>query len=144
MFEERSNHTLDQKGRLAIPARFKEVLEREKEDCLMVTKHGECLWAFTKRDWDVLKDQASSLPIFNDDSITFLRAFISGAAKCPIKQGRITIPVSLRKGAGLDKYVAIVGTVKKFEIWNREKWEEELKKREKKLPKASESLDLRF
>ena len=55
MFRGRSKHTLDGKGRLAIPARFKEILEQRASDCLVVTSHDSCLWAFASEDWQVIE-----------------------------------------------------------------------------------------
>ena len=59
MFRGRSRHTLDAKGRLAIPARFKEVLDHGGDDCLVVTNKDSCLWAFTRADWRVLEEKAA-------------------------------------------------------------------------------------
>jgi MraZ protein len=59
------------------------------------------------------------------NAIKYIRYFISGAQECPLKQGRITIPPDLRETAGLKKEVVLVGMINKFEIWDREKWEEE-------------------
>ena len=140
MFRGRSRHTLDSKGRLAIPARFKEVLSQGDEEGLVVTNHDTCLWAFAGKDWQVIEEKAANLPQFNRAANTYLRYFISGAVECPIKQGRITLPLDLREIAGLRKEVVLVGELKKFEIWDREKWEEEFRQARKRFPDDSQSL----
>jgi len=140
MFRGRSNHNLDDKGRLAIPARFREVLDRKGDDCLVVTSRGQCLWAFAKADWQVLEDKAASLPLFDEAGIAFLRGFISSAVECRVKNGRITLPPSLRSDAGLQKEVVLAGQLKKFEIWDKERWEEEFERVKDAFPEASPSL----
>lgn len=140
MFRGRSRHTLDAKGRLAIPARFKEELDQEDNDCLVVTNHDVCLWAFARADWRVIEDKASNLPQFSRSAHTYLRYFISGAVECPIKQGRITIPPDLREIAGLKKEVVLVGELKRFEIWEKDRWEEEFQRVRESFPAISESL----
>lgn len=140
MFRGRSKQTLDSKGRLVIPARFREVLEKDGEDCLVVTNHDSCLWAFARNDWRVIEEKAAALPQFDRDVNTYLRYFISGAEECPLKQGRITIPPYLREIAGLDKEVVLVGELKRFEIWEKDKWEKEFEHARLEFPDASQSL----
>jgi transcriptional regulator MraZ len=140
MFRGRSRHTLDSKGRLAIPARFKEVLVQGDDDGLVVTNHDTCLWAFAGKDWQVIEEKAANLPQFNRAANTYLRYFISGAVECPIKQGRITLPLDLREIAGLSKEVVIVGELKKFEIWDKDRWEEEFRRARKSFPDDSQTL----
>jgi MraZ protein len=140
MFRGRSRHTLDSKGRLAIPARFKEVLAQGDDDGLVVTNHDTCLWAFARKDWQVIEEKAANLPQFNRAANTYLRYFISGAVECPIKQGRITIPIDLREIAGLIKDIVLVGELKKFEIWDKEKWEEEFQRSRESFWKDSQVL----
>jgi len=70
---------------------------------LVITNYGECLWVYTEKDWNNLREQAASAGEFDPNAITFLRSFISGAAKCPIKGNRITTPYNnLREDAGVD------------------------------------------
>jgi MraZ protein len=140
MFRGRSRHTLDNKGRLAIPARFREVLDKRSDDCLVVTNHDVCLWAFAREDWRVIEEKAANLPQFDHSVSTYLRYFISGAVECPIKQGRITLPVDLREIAALDKDVVLVGELKRFEIWEKERWEKEFQRAKESFPEVSQSL----
>jgi MraZ protein len=140
MFRGRSRHTLDIKGRLAIPARFRETLDHRSDDCLVVTNYDICLWAFAREDWRVIEEKAVHLPQFDRNVNTIFRYFISGAVECPIKQGRITIPPDLREIGGLRKEVVLVGELKRFEIWDKERWEEEFQRAKEKFPDASQSL----
>lgn len=140
MFRGRSRHTLDSKGRLAVPARFREALDHRSDDCLVVTNHDICLWAFAREDWRVIEEKAAHLPQFDSSVNTYLRYFISGAVECPIKQGRITIPLDLRGIAGLRKEVVLVGELKRFEIWDKDRWEEEFQRAREAFPRSSQAL----
>jgi len=140
MFRGRSRHTLDEKGRLAIPARFKEVLREKDDGCLVLTNQYNCLWAFTRDDWRVVEEKAANLPLLDNDANRYLRYFISGAQECPLKQGRITIPPDLREIAGLKKEVVLVGGLKIFEIWDKENWDEEFEQAKVSFPEVSKSL----
>jgi MraZ protein len=140
MFRGRSRHSLDAKGRLAIPTRFKEVLGQKGDNCLVVTNHDACLWAFARDDWRAVEEKATNLPQFNRAAQTYLRYFISGAVECEIKQGRITLPQDLREIGRLDKEVVLVGELKRFEIWDRRMWEEEFERVRQRFPEASQAL----
>ncbi len=140
MFRGRSKHALDEKGRLAIPARFKEALNGKGVNCLILTNQDSCLWAFASDDWKTIEEKASDLSLFDQAVNTYRRYFISGAQECLIKQGRITIPPDLREIAGLKKEVVLVGALKLFEIWDREKWDEEFERAKTSFPQVSRAL----
>ncbi len=140
MFRGRSKHNLDAKGRLAIPTRFREVLEERNENSLVLTNHHGCLWAYVKSDWLAIEKKAMELPEFDDNVNIYLRYFISGAKECPLKQNRITIPADLREIAGLNREVVLVGNLKRFEIWDKDRWEEVFQMAKDRFPMASQSL----
>ena len=140
MFRGRSKHNLDEKGRLAIPARFKEVLEKKEDSCLVLTNQHNCLWAFARDEWRVIEERAAELSLFDSAISAYRRYFISGAQECPIKQGRITIPPDLREIGGLRKEVVLVGELKLFEIWDKEEWEKEFQRTMAKFPEVSQTL----
>ena len=140
MFRGRSKHNLDNKGRLAVPTRFREFLAQKGDEFLVITHKDDCLWVFTRDDWRVLEEKAANLPLFDNAGIAFLRYFISGAEECMVKNGRITIPLYLREAIGLEKEVVVVGQLKRFEIWDRKKWEEEFKRVAEIFPEASQAL----
>lgn len=139
-FEGRSKHTLDEKGRLAIPARFREILKKRGDSSLVVTNLSSCLVAFARDDWQKIKEKAVSLPLFDSASNTYIRYFISGAIECPLKQGRILISPDLRELAGLKREVVLVGHLTRFEIWDKVRWDEEFEKVKETFPGISQSL----
>lgn len=140
MFRGRSKHFLDEKGRLAIPTRFREVLQVKSNNILVLTNHDSCLWAFAQDEWKSIEDSAAKMPQLDHSVTTYLRYFISGAQECVLKQGRITIPPDLREISGLKKEVVLVGGLKLFEIWDREKWEEEFERAKRSFPQVSQDL----
>jgi MraZ protein len=140
VFRGRSKHFLDEKGRLAIPARFREVLQTKSNHTLVLTNHDNCLWAFAQDEWKIIEEKAASMPQLDHAVNTYLRYFISGAQECVVKQGRITIPPDLREISGLKKEVVLVGGLKLFEIWDRERWEEEFERAKRNFPQVSQAL----
>jgi MraZ protein len=140
MFRGRSKHFLDDKGRLAIPARFREVLQTKSNQILVLTNHDSCLWAFAQDEWKTIEENAARMPQLDHAVNTYLRYFISGAQECLVKQGRITIPPDLREISGLKKEVVLVGGLKLFEIWDRERWEEEFERAKRNFPQVSQAL----
>jgi MraZ protein len=140
MFRGRSKHFLDEKGRLAIPARFREVLQTKSNHILVLTNHDSCLWAFAQDEWKTIEENAARMPQLDHAVNTYLRYFISGAQECVLKQGRITIPPDLREISGLKKEVVLVGGLKLFEIWDRERWEEEFERAKRNFPQVSQAL----
>jgi MraZ protein len=140
MFRGRSKHFLDEKGRLAIPARFREVLQAKPNNILVLTNHDNCLWAFAQDEWKTIEEKAARMPQLDHAVNIYLRYFISGAQECVIKQGRITIPPDLREISGLKKEVVLVGGLKLFEIWDRERWEQEFERAKRDFPQISQSL----
>jgi MraZ protein len=116
------NHTIDAKGRVIIPAKFREKLG----DSFVITKGLDgCLYGYAKEEWSAFEEKLGTLPITNKNSRQFTRFFLAGAAECELdKQGRILIPSVLREFAGLDKDVVLVGVASKIEIWSKERWDE--------------------
>lgn len=123
MFMSQYNHTVDTKGRLIIPSKFREILGDE----FVVTKGMDgCLFAYANDDWKVFEEKLTSLPITNKDARKFARFFLAGAAQVEVdKQGRILLPSHLREFGELEKDVVLVGVGSRIEIWNRDKWENE-------------------
>lgn len=142
MFRGHSRHTLDDKGRLAIPARFQEVLRSKGHVSVMVTSYGNCLWAFGLEEWRAIEDKVAQLPMFDPKTISILYSFITPAVECPLKQGRITIPQILREKAGLQKDVQLIGALKRFEIWDLERWEAASERHQQDFPAAAQAIDI--
>ncbi len=122
MFMGEYNHTVDEKGRLIIPAKYREELGNE----FVVTKGLDgCLFAYGLSEWQVLEEKLRALPLTNKDARAFARFMLAGAASVEIdKQGRILLPQVLRNFAEIEKEVVLIGVASRFEIWNRTKWEE--------------------
>jgi len=121
MFMGEYQHSVDAKGRLFIPARFREGLG----DRFVVTKGLDgCLFVYPRPEWEALEQKLKSLPITRGDARAFVRFFFSGATECEVdKQGRILIPGNLREYARLEKDGVIIGVSSRVEIWAREQWE---------------------
>ncbi len=115
------NHTIDTKGRLIIPSKFRETLGDE----FVVTKGLDgCLFVYDNSEWKSFEDKLKALPLTNKDARQFVRFFLAGAAAVEVdKQGRILVPAVLREFAGLEKEVVLVGVASRVEIWSKAKWE---------------------
>ena len=121
MFMNQYNHTVDAKGRLIIPSKFREVLGDE----FVVTKGLDgCLFVYGNEDWNIFAQKLTSLPLVDDDARDFARFFLAGAMTVEVdKQGRILLPSNLREFAQLDKDVILAGVGSRVEIWNKDVWE---------------------
>ena len=123
MFRGRYEHTLDSKGRLSIPARFRETLSGDGDGRLVITTFDDCLIAYPYQEWCILEERIAALPEFKRDTRSFLRFFYSSASDCTIdKLGRILVPQPLREYAKLEKEIIVVGVFKQFEIWSKDMW----------------------
>lgn len=121
MFLGEYNHSIDAKGRLIVPAKFREELGND----FIVTKGLDgCLYIYPNKEWEEFESKLSSLPMGKSDIRKMVRFFLSSAAQAEVdKQGRILIPASHRTYAGIEKDVLFAGVGKKIEIWSKEKWE---------------------
>ena len=136
MFRGSSFHKIDVKGRVIIPARFREFIQSDGDNGVMISCMDSCLFAYPYSAWHKLEEKVLSLAETNDYMRRFRRVFIGGAFSCSCdKQDRILIPPSLRQYANLEKKIVLVGVLKYFEIWSREKWEKEHMNLEKDLKK---------
>ena len=118
MFMGEYNHTIDAKGRLIIPSKFREILG----DAFVVTKGLDgCLFVYDNEEWKRFEEKLRSLPITNKEARQFVRFFLAGATEAEVdKQGRILIPNVLREFAEITKDVVLVGVGSRIEIWSRE------------------------
>jgi MraZ protein len=120
MFMGEYNHSIDTKGRIIIPSKFREALGDE----FVVTQGLDgCLFVYPNDEWMNFVTQLKNLP-GSKEARQLQRYFMAGAATCEVdKQGRILIPNKLREQAGLEKDIVFVGVLSKIEIWSKEKWE---------------------
>ena len=132
-------HNTDAKGRVIVPAKFRESLG----DCFYVTKGLDgCLFVFPPCEWERLQQKIGSMPVSKTRGLQ--RFFFSGAAEVqPDKQGRILIPQVLRDYAGLKKDVAFIGASSRAEIWDAQKWIQfNSSLTEESIAEAMDSLEL--
>ena len=141
MFRGRFEHTIDSKGRISIPAKFRELLAEKYDERVMITNFDRCLVAYPYEEWRSMEEKISSLSMVKKEAKAFQRFFVSAAVECPIdKLGRILIPPPLRSYARLEKEVVFAGLIKKFEIWSRERFLEEIQKAEENFEGMAETL----
>ncbi|NTW22212.1 division/cell wall cluster transcriptional repressor MraZ [Candidatus Falkowbacteria bacterium] len=121
MFIGEYKHNLDAKGRLAIPAKFRVLLEGGA----VVTKGlDNCLFLYPKKEWEQLARKLAALPIGKANTRAFARLMLAGAAEVDFdSQGRIILPEHLRKFAGLNKTTVVAGLFDRLEIWDESVWE---------------------
>ncbi len=124
MFRGRFEHTIDSKGRLSIPSRFRDMLAERYDSRLVITTFDGCLSVYPYAEWKRFEEKLSALPEFKKGTRDILRYFYSSATDCAIdKLGRILVPQSLRDFGKLEKDVVIVGAFKRMEIWSKLKWD---------------------
>ena len=126
MFKGEHSHTLDSKGRLIMPSKFRQNLG----DQFVAAKGLErCLFVFPMTEWNALEANLKELPFTKGDYRAFTRLFFSGAEDCEFdRQGRFLIPQGLRDYAGIDRDVMAIGVSNRVEIWAKAEWEQYQKK----------------
>jgi len=125
MFYGEYSHSLDRKGRLIIPAKFREAFKEHYAEKFYLTRGlDSCLFVFTEETWKSQERKFREMPFTRSESRKFNRLYFSGAcdAVCD-KQGRILIPEYLKKYAEIKQDVVIIGVSDRIEIWAKEKWE---------------------
>ena len=121
MFIGEYHHTIDEKGRIIIPAKFRE----ELGNTFIITRGIEnCLFVYSEENWAQITNKLNSLPFTKKDARTFNRFFMSGATNVELdKQGRVNISKPLIDYASLLKDCVIIGTGDRLEVWSQESWE---------------------
>jgi MraZ protein len=129
---------LDEKGRIILPAKFRE----ELADGLVLTRGQErCIYVFSQREFERIHEQLAAAPISNRQARDYSRVFLSGASdEVPDKQGRVTIPATLRAYAGLDRELAVIGTGSRAEIWDAAAWASYLAEQENSFSQTDENI----
>lgn len=139
MFIGEYNHTIDEKGRLAIPAKFRALLKNGG----VVTKGlDNCLFLYTKKEWQQIAERLSSLPFNKANDRALARHFLAGAMDLDFDtQGRLNLPEYLRDFANLKKKVIVAGLYNRLEIWNESAWKTYREKMDKESNTIAEALD---
>ena len=124
MFRGCYEHAIDDKGRLSIPAKFREALENTFAAPLILTRWQNCLMAYPSDEWRALEARVDGLSSFDPKVQTFRRFFYAPAQECPTdKGGRILVPPTMRTFAGMEREVVLAGMGKYFEIWAKERYD---------------------
>jgi MraZ protein len=142
MFRGRFEHSIDGKGRVSIPAKFRETLKRDYgRDELIVTILDSCLVAYPFAEWQIFEEKMKDFSQLKKEAQSFLRYFYSGAMECAIDDhGRILIPPQFREHATLNKEIVFVGMMNRFEIWDKGVWEKESAKYKESFGEISEGI----
>jgi MraZ protein len=139
MFIGEYQHNIDEKGRLAVPVKFRNKLAKGA----VVTKGlDNCLFLYTKDEWEKLATKLASLPISKANTRAFARLMLAGAMDVQVdKQGRIVLPEYLRKFGGMKKKTIIAGLYNRLEIWDEQVWDKYKKGTEKQSSDIAEALE---
>jgi len=121
-----TNLSLDAKGRMAVPARYRDRLQAESEGRVVVTVDRDgCLLIYPLGEWEAIERELVKLPTLNKQARRLQRLLIGHATECEFDgQGRILVPGPLREFAGIDRRVVLIGQGNKFELWDEERWNE--------------------
>ncbi len=138
MFIGEFQHNLDIKGRMAVPAKFRQKISG---GAIITRGLDHCLFVFTNQEWEVMAQKLDTLPLVKSDSRAFSRLLLAGAAEVDLdKQGRILIPDYLREYAELKKQVTVTGVNKRFEVWDADNWKQYKTKTESASDEIAEKL----
>ncbi len=129
MFRGTFEHTIDDKGRVSVPARFREFLQASNDDRVVITNFSigghPCLDVYPYAAWVRLEELLRQKPQFNPQVLKFITYYVGSAHDCEIdRQGRILLPTGLREFAGLKKEAVFASAIDKFRIWDRESWKQ--------------------
>lgn len=146
MFRGSFEHTIDTKGRLSIPAKFREVLIGKGDDRIIITNFTmsstRCLDIYPFDEWVRFEEEIRKKPKFERRMMSFQNYYLAGATECVVdKQGRILIPPLLRQYANLKRDVVLVSALDKFRVWDKEAWKKVFAEAEEKLMQDPDSLD---
>jgi MraZ protein len=124
MFRGNSLHTLDDKGRFIIPSRFREVIRSGGGDTLVLTRLEKAVVGYTLNAWNKLEERILTMADATGQMRDLRRYVVGGAHECNFdKNGRVLVPPILRKYAGLEKDIVLVGLLDHFEIWSVDNWD---------------------
>lgn len=140
-FRGQFHHTIDEKGRIIFPQRFREVFKEKYDSRMVITNWEGCLRVFPYDEWMVIEQKISHQSILRKNVRSFQRFFMSGAVDCTMdSQGRVLIPPTLREYANLQKDIVLAGMVKDIEIWSKERFDEELRRAGAEIDKISDEI----
>jgi MraZ protein len=132
------HHSIDNKGRLIIPSKFREDLG----EMFIITRGlDQCLFGYPLSEWKILEDKLKGLPLTKKDARAFTRFFFSGATESELdKQGRVNLPTPLLQYAKLEKDCVILGVSNRIEIWSKQIWEDYFIQSEESFAEIAENM----
>src|SRR3989304_10117855 len=138
MFRGSHEHTLDPKGLVSIPAKFREVLSSKGDDRIVITNFvidsTRCLDVYPLDEWLRFEEEIRKRPTFERRMVLFQNYYLGGSCECAVdKQGRILIPPLLRQYASLKRDIVLVSALDKFRVWDKEAWKKVFAEAEEKL-----------
>lgn len=137
MFIGEYQHNLDEKGRVAIPAKFRKQLK----GAIITRGLDRCLFVFNKKEWEELAKKLMALPLAQANSRAFVRLMLAGAMEAPLdRQGRILVPDYLKQYAALKKQTVVTGLYNRIEIWDENEWQKYKSKTEASSDDIAEKL----
>jgi MraZ protein len=119
-------YTLDPKGRIIVPAPFREIISSNYNPKLYIVNAAfdKCLLIYPQEEWNRLEEKVRQLPKMKEEVKFYMRRVIASAQEVELdKQGRILIPATLREDAGLSSDIVVVGQIEKIELWDRKEWD---------------------
>ncbi len=138
MFIGQHTHTIDDKGRLQMPARFRASFA---EGAVVTRGLDGCLFVYTMSDWQELADRLASLPLSNSDGRKFARLLLANAMDVELdKQGRVNVPAYLRELANLKNNVIVAGVQNHLEVWDPQEWKKQQAETEQRSDEIAEHL----
>lgn len=138
MFMGEYHHSIDNKGRMIVPSKFRDDLGE-----LFIITRGldQCLFGYPLSEWQLIEEKLKALPLTKKDARAFTRFFFSGATESELdKQGRINIPAPLLQYAKLEKECVILGVSNRIEIWSKPIWEEYFAQSEESFADIAENM----
>src|SRR5699024_7832795 len=131
-------HNIDEKGRMIVPAKFRGGLG---DQFVLTRSLDNCLFIYPLEEWKVLETKLKNLPLTKKDDRNFTRFFFSGTVECELdKQGRISVPQTLRTYSKLEKECIVIGVSNRVEIWSKTTWDEYALESEESFEEIAENL----
>lgn len=137
MFLGEYQHSLDAKGRVILPSKFRARLDR---GCVLTKGQDLCLSVYPPEEWERVANQLTAASQASQQARNFTRLMFSGASEeLPDRQGRVTVPEHLRRYANLERDVTVIGVGARFEIWSREAWDRHRQDTERQYAELAEA-----